>query len=106
MLVVFKSNTFTLTFELQMTLSGHHPRFEAFLKRTLDEAQYEKIRTIESCIVDSVLEKKSFQVVVVDCDGISLENCVPWKVIHFLDVISVELVSGVELFPGLFIRSK
>ena len=71
-------------------------KLESFLRRTLSEDTYERIRAYESCIVVSEKENKAFKYVVLGDEWIYLTENPPKAVqesVCLRDLISVELVS-------------
>ena len=75
-------------------------KFESFLKRTISDEAFERVRAYESCIVISEKENKSFKFVVLTDEKIYLTENPPktlQEVVLLKDVTSVELVSGVNL---------
>lgn len=74
-------------------------KFESFLKRTITEEAFERIRAYESCIVVSEKENKSFKFVVLSDEWIYLTENPPktlQNAVHLKDVTSVELVSQIR----------
>lgn len=70
-------------------------KLESFLKRTLAEDVFERVRTYETCIIVSEKEKKAFKYVVLDDEWIYLTENPPkniQKAVHLGDVVSVRLV--------------
>lgn len=79
-------------------------KFESFLKRTITEEAFERVRAYESCIVVSEKENKSFKFVVLSDERIYLTENPPktlQEVVHLKDVTSVELVSLCSLHYSL-----
>lgn len=73
-------------------------KFESFLKRTLPQELFERVRAYESCIVVSENENKTFKFVVLSDDKLYLTENPPkvvQEVLHLKDVVSVDLVSCV-----------
>lgn len=77
-------------------LHKRNSKFESFLKRTLPDEVFERIRAHEACIVVSEHENKTFKYAVVSDEKLYLTENPPktmQEVLHFKDIVSVELVS-------------
>ncbi|BFZ08141.1 hypothetical protein BsWGS_11180 [Bradybaena similaris] len=71
-------------------------KFESFLKRTLPQELFERVRAYESCIVVSENENKTFKFVVLSDEKLYLTENPPkalQEVLHLKDVVSVDLVN-------------
>ncbi|ESO82600.1 hypothetical protein LOTGIDRAFT_223226 [Lottia gigantea] len=76
-------------------------KLESFLKRTITEESYERIRAYESCIVVDEKDKKSFKFVILGDDCLFLTENPPKSIqeaVQLKDVISVELVKDYPEF--------
>ena len=72
-------------------LVKRNSKLEAFLKRSLDEEVFERIRTHEACV-----EEKKYKYVIISDEWIYLTENPPKKLIpcvHLADVVKIELVS-------------
>ncbi|RUS82665.1 hypothetical protein EGW08_009568, partial [Elysia chlorotica] len=81
-------------------------KFESFLKRSISDEAFERVRAYESCIVISEKENKAFKYVVLTDEKIYLTENPPktlQEVVHFKDVISVDLVNE---FPDFLVGQE
>ena len=71
-------------------------KFESFLKRTISDEAFERMRGYESCIIVSEKENRSFKFIVLSDEKIYLTENPPktlQEALHLKDVTSIELVS-------------
>ncbi|XP_012943380.1 uncharacterized protein C12orf56 [Aplysia californica] len=81
-------------------------KFESFLKRSISEEAFERVRGYESCIIVSEKENKAFKFVVLSDEWIYLTENPPktlQEAVHLKDVTSVELVNE---FPDFLTGSE
>ncbi|GFO21228.1 hypothetical protein PoB_004773300 [Plakobranchus ocellatus] len=81
-------------------------KFESFLKRTISDEAFERVRAYESCVVISERENKAFKFVVLTDEKIYLTENPPkslQEVVHLKDVTSVELVNE---FPDFLVGQE
>ncbi|KAK3743524.1 hypothetical protein RRG08_027392 [Elysia crispata] len=81
-------------------------KFESFLKRSISDEAFERVRAYESCIVISEKENKAFKFVVLTDEKIYLTENPPktlQEVVHLKDVTSVELVNE---FPDFLVGQE
>lgn len=92
-------------------------KLDSFLQRSLTAETYDRIRGYESCICVSDKENKAFKFVILSDEWIYLTENPPKSiqgVVHFRDVVSVELVSALPrlliivlyLFFNIFIHDS
>ena len=91
------------------SLGKKYNKLNAFLKRNLQSETYERIRSIDSCLVCSEKENKNFKFVVLTDEWIYLTENPPKKVyeeVHLRDVKSIALVSISHKFCLLGLKLK
>ena len=77
-------------------LGTKNSKFESFLKRTISEEAFERVRGYETCIIVSEKENKSFKFVVLSDEWIYLTENPPknlQEAVHLKDITSVDIVS-------------
>lgn len=81
-------------------------KLDSFLQRSLTAETYDRIRGYESCICVSDKENKAFKFVILSDEWIYLTENPPKSiqgVVHFRDVVSVELVSALPVTISLLV---